>query len=103
MYLCYNYIIEKRRIKEYTNEKEEELKVKVVEVIEMKENFPIQDEAYVVGLGENGKYFFAWGYEYPYEEEVPQYDMPDGTNGIEWYESEELALVAMKEAAEAMK
>jgi len=75
--------------------------VKVEKVIEFKENFPIDGEAYIVGKAENGKYFFAWGPEFPYMEEVPAENVPDGDSGIEWYETEKEAISEMEEVAEA--
>lgn len=75
--------------------------VKVEKVIEFKENFPIDGEAYIVGKGENGKYFFAWGPEIPYDEEVPAENVPDGDSGIEWYETEKEATSEMEEVMEA--
>lgn len=85
----------------YVEEKEEELKVKVEKTIEMRDNFPNDGEAYVVGKAENGKYFFAWGPEYPYAVEVPQYNIPDGENGISWHATEKKAMAELQEAVEA--
>lgn len=91
----------RRLMERYVEEKEGELKVKVEEVIEMKENLPVDGEAYAVGKAENGKFFFAWGSEYPYADEVPSYDIPDGECGIKWFDSKNEALAAMNEAVEA--
>ncbi|MCB5935641.1 hypothetical protein LI012_12730 [Caldibacillus thermoamylovorans] len=91
----------RRLMETYVIQKEEELKVKVEDVIEMKENFPIDGEAYVIGKGENGKFFFAWGSEVPYVDEVPLYDVPNGECGIKWFGSKNEALAAMNEAVEA--
>lgn len=88
-------------MKKYVEEKEEELKVKVEKIIEMRDNFPINGEAYVVGKAENGKYFFAWGPEYPYATEVPSYNIPDGESGISWHATEKQAMAEMKDAVEA--
>ena len=77
--------------------------MKVIETIEMKENFPVDGESYLVGKGENGKYFFAWGPEIPYEDEVPAEDISDGESGISWHQTKDEALTAMKEAVEAWK
>lgn len=85
----------------YVEEKEEELKVKVEKTIEMRDNFPNDGEAYVVGKAENGKYFFAWGPEYPYATEVPSYDIPDGENGISWHATEKQAMAELQEAVKA--
>lgn len=91
----------RRLMEQYVTENEEKLKVKVEDVIEMKENFPVDGEAYAVGKAENGKYFFAWGPEIPYADEVPAYDIPDGASGISWYNSKNEALAAMNQAVEA--
>lgn len=88
-------------MKKYVEEKEEELKVKVEKIIEMRDNFPNDGEAYTVGKDENGKYFFAWGWEYPYAEEVPGYNIPDGESGISWHATEKQAMAEMKDAVEA--
>lgn len=90
----------RRLMEQYVTENEEKLKVKVEEVIQMKENFPIDDEAYAVGKA-NDLYFFAWGSEIPYADEVPAYDIPDGASGISWYNSKNEALAAMNQAVEA--
>lgn len=90
----------RRLIEQYVVEKEEVLKVKVEEVIEMKEDFPTDGEAYAVGKA-NNLYFFAWGPEYPYVDVVPCYEIPDGESGIKWYNTKKEALTAMNEAVEA--
>ena len=92
--------IVRRLMEEYVNEKEEELKVEVVEIFETKENFPNDGEAYTVGKA-NGKYFFAWGTEFPYADEVPSFDIPEGDSGISWHKTKKQALAAMNEAVEA--
>lgn len=66
----------------------------------MKENFPLDGEAYVVGE-KNGKYFFTWGPIYPYSEELPHNNVADGASGIEWYHTEEDALSSYLDAVEA--
>lgn len=88
-------------MKKYVEEKEKELKVKVEKTIEMRDNFPNDGEAYTVGKAENGKYFFAWGPEYPYSEEVPGYNIPDGESGISWHATEKQAMAELQEAVEA--
>lgn len=93
----------RRLMEQYVAEKEEALKVKVEEVIEMKENFPVDGEAYAVGKAENGKYFFAWGPEFPYANEVPAYEIPDGESGIKWYSTKKEALADMNESVEAVE
>lgn len=93
----------RRLMEQYVAEKEEALKVKVETTLEMKENFPVDGEAYAVGKAENGKYFFAWGPEYPYADEVPSYDIPEGKSGISWHNTKNEALAAMNEAVEAVE
>ncbi|MED4962959.1 hypothetical protein [Heyndrickxia coagulans] len=91
----------RKLMKKYVEEKEEELKVTVESVIEMRGNFPNDGEAYTVGKAENGKYFFAWGPEYPYADEVPGYNIPDGESGISWHATEKQAMAEMQETVEA--
>ena len=69
--------------------------------IVFKEDFPIMGEAYKVGEVD-GKYFFAWGSTYPYADEVPTENVSDGENGIEWYDLEYDALMALLDAVEAV-
>lgn len=88
-------------MKKYVEEKEKELKVKVEKTIERRDNFPNDGEAYTVGKAENGKYFFAWGPEYPYADEVPGYNIPDGESGISWHATEKQAMAEMQETVEA--
>ena len=95
----------RRWIEEYTAGKEKELGVmaKVIEVLEMKEDYPVIDEAYTVGKADDGRYFFTWGPDLPYQDEVPAWNIPDGESGISWRESEEGARVAMQVAIEAVE
>jgi hypothetical protein len=93
----------RRLIEQYVKGKEEALKVKVEEVIEMKEDFPTDGEVSAVGKAENGKYFFAWGPEFPYADVLPRYEVPDGASGIKWYSTKKEALTDMNEAVEARK
>lgn len=72
-----------------------------VEVLEFRENFPVQDEAYALLRGEDGRYAFAWGPKYPFADEVPAENVPDGESGIEWYDTEDAARTAMNAAMEA--
>lgn len=88
----------RQMMKKYVEEKEEELKTKVDEIIEVRDNFPNDGEAYVVGKAENGKYFFAWGWEYPYATEIPGYNIPDGESGISWHATEKQAMAEMLSA-----
>lgn len=74
---------------------------KVVEIIEFKENFPVDGEAYTVGKVEDGRFFFAWGSEYPYSEEIPGVEIPDGEGGISYHPTKEEAMKAFSEAVEA--
>lgn len=71
-------------------------------IIIMKEDFPIDGEAYVVGE-QFGRYFFAWGPEYPFADELPGKDITDGESGIEWFSTEEDALQAYIDAMEAFR
>jgi len=71
------------------------------ERIDVRENFPNRDEAYALLRGEDGRYAFAWGPEYPYADTVPVQDVKDGESGIEWYDSEDAARTAMNRAVEA--
>ena len=87
----------RRLMEQYVAEKEKVLKVKVEEVIEMKENFPTDSEAYAVGKAENGKYFFAWGSEFFHVDVVPCYEVPDGESGIKWYNTKNEAMTTMNE------
>src|SRR5690606_23357842 len=86
----------RRLIYNYTIEKEKELSVRVDKVIEIRENFPNDGEAYAVG-----KDFFAWDAEYPCGEKVPSFNISDGESGIEWHESKESAFDAMENAIKA--
>jgi hypothetical protein len=71
-----------------------------VEIVEIREDFPVRDEAYAI-LTDGQRYAFAWGPTYPYADEVPAQDVRDGESGIEWYETEEEARAAMQETVEA--
>lgn len=82
------------------NNKENMVKV---ERIEIREDFPVRDEAYAILRGENGYFAFAWGWKYPYANEIPSGNVPDGENGIVWYETEESARIAMNRAVDALE
>ena len=69
-------------------------------IIIMKEDFPIDGEAYVVGE-QMGRYFFAWGPEYPFADELPEEDITNGESGIQWFETEEEALQEYLDAVDA--
>ena len=92
-------------IEEYTAEKEKEMKImtKVIEIIEEKTNFPNVDESYTVGKVDDGRYFFAWGPDYPVEDEVPAYDIEDGESGITFHDTADEALTAMQDAVSAVE
>ena len=92
----------RRLMERYVEEKEGELKVKVENILELKENYPVDGESYAVGKA-NDLYFFAWGPEFPYANEVPAYEIPDGESGIKWYNTKKEAMTAMNEAVEARK
>lgn len=77
--------------------------VEIEEIIERKENFPIDGEAYIVAKTEDGRYCFAWGPKFPYSNKVPSYDINDGDSGISFYTLLEDALEEMNEAVEAVE
>ena len=77
--------------------------VQIVETIERREDYPVRDESYLVGRVEDGRYFFAWGPEYPYREEVPAEDISDGESGISYHTTVDEALEAMQAAVEAVE
>lgn len=70
------------------------------EIIIKKENFPIDGEAYVVGE-QMGRYFFAWGTEYPFADELPEEDITNGESGIQWFETAKEALQEYLDAVDA--
>ena len=74
---------------------------KVIDIIETVEDYPIRDTRYVVGKVEDNQYFFAWGWEYSYADELPEQEDNDGENGFSYFDTKEIALSAMKEAVEA--
>jgi len=78
-------------------------RMKVIETIERREDYPVRDEAYLVGKAEDGRYFFTWGSEYPYADEVPDRDILDGESGISFHATAEEALEAMQKAIEAVE
>src|SRR5690625_3628718 len=92
-------------IETYTEEKEKELNVmaKVVEYIEEKTDYPVVDEAYTVGKVDDGRYFFAWGGEFPKNDEVPAYEIEDGESGISYHDTADEALSAMQDAVGAVE
>jgi len=92
----------RRLMERYVEEKEGELKVKVENILELKENYPVDGESYAVGKA-NDLYFFAWGPEFPYANEVPAYEIPDGESGIKWYSTKKEALADMNESVEAVE
>src|SRR5690606_20057493 len=66
----------------------------------MKEDFPNDGEAYAVGE-QMGRYFFAWGPEYPFADELPEEDITNGESGIQWFETKEEALQEYLDAVDA--
>ena len=72
-----------------------------VEIIEILEDFPNRDEAYALLRGEDGRVAFAWGWKFPFADELPEEENPDGANGFEWYDTEAEARAAMQKAVEA--
>jgi len=72
-----------------------------VEMLEIREDFPVRDEAYAILRGADGRYAFVWGPKYPYADEVPAQDVKNGASGIEWCNTEDEARAAMNRAAEA--
>ena len=95
----------RRLIEEYTKEKEKELNVmaKVVEYIEERTDFPAVDEAYTVGKVDAGRYFFAWGPDFPKNDEVPAYEIEDGESGISYHDTADEALKEMQAAVDAVE
>lgn len=73
----------------------------MINIIKRKENFPIDGEAYVVGE-QMGRYFFAWGSDFPFADELPAEDVTDGEGGIQWYETKKEALQEYLEAIDAI-
>ena len=76
---------------------------KVVEVIEEKVDFPNVEEVYTVGKTDDGRYFFAWGGEFPKNDEVPAYEIEDGESGISYHDTADEALSAMQDAVSAVE
>gem|GEM_PF-1689455 len=93
----------RRFIEEYTTKKEKELNImaQVVETITRRDDFPIDGEAYVVGKVDDGRYFFAWGPEYPFTDEVPAYEIENSESGISYHDTEEDAQKDMMETVAA--
>lgn len=75
-----------------------EAKVRVKEILDSKDNFPVEGQAHVVGQAENGLYFFAWGPAYPYMSEVPVLDDPFYGSGILWFDRKYQAINMYKKA-----
>lgn len=76
---------------------------KVIEYIEEKYDYPTAGESYTVGKVDDGRYFFAWGPDYPVEDEVPAYDIEDGESGISYHGTADEALTAMQDAVDAVE
>lgn len=71
-------------------------------IVMMREDFPTDGEAYVVGE-QMGRHFFAWGSDYPFADELPSDDITNGESGIEWFGTEEDALLAYLGAVNAVQ
>ena len=74
----------------------------MINIIEMKENFPVDGEAYVVGE-QMGRYFFAWGSSFPFADELPEKDILNGESGIQWFEKKKEALQEYLDAIDAIE
>jgi len=74
----------------------------MINIIERKENFPVDGEAYIVGEVA-GKYFFAWGSLFPFTDELPAEDVTNGESGIKWYETKKEALQEYLDAVDAIE
>lgn len=70
--------------------------IKVAEII-----INIDGEGYTVGKAENGKFYFAWGYEYPFSESVPEQDVLDCENGVQWFNTKGEAISEYNSIREA--
>lgn len=97
-------------IENFIEHKERELKimVDVMEIIKQRVDFPVLDESYTVGRVEDGRYFFAWGPDYPSEndegvEVVPSYPIDAGESGISFHENASSALSEMEKAISAVQ
>ena len=92
-------------IEAYTSEEERRLNVmaQVVEYIEKKNDYPLVGESYTVGKVDDGRYFFAWGPDYPVEDEVPAYEIEDGESGLSYHDTADEALSAMQDAVSAVE
>ena len=90
-------------VEDYTERKEAELVTRVAEVIERKPDFPTKGEAYEVGLAVDGRYYFAWGPDYPGRSEMPGYSIDDGESGISWHHTKEAALQEYLGAVKAVQ
>ena len=78
---------------------EEKPMVKIVEWLEHLENFPVQDEEYIAGQTEDGRFFFAWG---SWGEEVPAQDVGDGECGIQYFDTAKEAMEEFRDTVEAI-
>jgi len=89
--------------KEDAQKKEMNIMTKVIEIIEEKTDFPNADESYTVGKVDDGRYFFAWGPDFPKNDEVPGYEIEDGDSGISYHGTADEALTAMQDAVDAVE
>ena len=93
----------RKQIEDFKKEKELNIMTKVVEYIEEKHDYPITGESYTVGKTDDGRYFFAWGGEFPKNDEVPAYEIEDGESGISYHDTADEALSAMQDAVSAVE
>ncbi|MDI6709637.1 MAG: hypothetical protein QME76_02940 [Bacillota bacterium] len=69
-----------------------------VKALERHSNFPVDGQDYCLGQGDDGRWFFAWGYRWPRNGKVPAEDLEDGNNGIHWHDAPDDARRDMREA-----
>lgn len=81
--------------------REKGITTQVVEEMEIRYDYPTIEEAYRVGRAENGRYFFAWGPDLPYQDEIPVWNIPNGEGGTTWHDMEEEARAEMQDAIDA--
>lgn len=56
-----------------------------VQVVKRYDNFPVDGQDYCLGQDHAGRWFFAWGYQWPKMGRVPALDVEEGNNGIHWH------------------
>lgn len=57
----------------------------------------IKGKTYAIGE-QAGRYFFAWGFDFPFTDELPEEDISNEKNGIKWFEAREKAFQAYLDA-----